>query len=85
MILGFSSIIQTIALYCPTALVWHYFGENKTPSSLLGSPLDYLPNCAPSGLPMPMRQNNQAVRQKLKQAELLIKERSMAFEGKEFD
>ena len=31
---GFSSILQTITLDCPAALVWNYFGENKTPSSL---------------------------------------------------
>ena len=42
-IFGLSAILQTITTDCPTALVWHYFGENKSPSSLLGSPLDYLP------------------------------------------
>ena len=73
---------QIITLECPTALVWNYLGENKTPSSLIGSPLDLLPNCSPSGLPMPPRQNNQAIRHKLKQAEIVIKERSAAAEGK---
>ena len=42
-IFGLSAVLQTITTDCPTALVWHYFGENKSPSSLLGSPLDYLP------------------------------------------
>ncbi len=82
LILGLSAVIQTITLECPTALVWYSFGENKTPSSLNGSPLDFLPNCAPSGLPMPPRENNQALRHKIKQAETLIKERCMAAEGK---
>ena len=42
-IFGLSAVLQTITTDCPTALVWHYFGENKSPTSLLGSPLDYLP------------------------------------------
>ena len=58
-ILGLASVIQSVTIECPTALVWNYFGENKTPSSLLASPLDYLPNCSPSGLPMPPRECNQ--------------------------
>ena len=80
-ILSLSSVVQMIALECPTALVWNYFGENKTPSYFLGSPLDYLPNCAPSGLPMPPGPNNQAIRLRIRQAEMLIKERSNAAEG----
>jgi mediator of RNA polymerase II transcription subunit 12 len=82
LILGFSSVLQLITLNCPTALVWNYCGENKTPSSLVGSPLDLLPQCAPSGLPMPPRSINQSVRHRIKQAELVIKERSVAAEGK---
>jgi mediator of RNA polymerase II transcription subunit 12 len=81
-ILGLSSILQTIATECSTALVWHYFGENKTPTSLLGSPLDYLPNCAPSALPMPPRQNNQEIRHRIRECEQFIKERSHAVESK---
>ncbi len=81
-ILGLSNIIQSVTLECPASLVWNYFGENKTPSSLLASPLDYLPNCSPSGLPMPPRQANQSMRHRLKQAETLVKERSMAAEAK---
>ena len=42
-IFGLSAVLQVITTDCPTALVWHYCGENKSPSSLLGSPLDYLP------------------------------------------
>ncbi len=81
-ILGLSSVVQMIALECPSALVWYSFGENKTPSALNGSPLDMLPNCSPSGLPMPPRQNNQDLRHKIKEVEVIIKERSMATEGK---
>ncbi len=83
LILGLSSVVQMITLECPTSLVWYSFGENKTPSALNGSPLDFLPNSAPSGLPMPPRQNNQAIRHRIKQAESVIKERSMAAEGKQ--
>ena len=42
-IFGLSAVLQTITTDCPTALVWHYYGENKSPTSLIGSPLDYLP------------------------------------------
>ena len=61
-IFGLSAIMQTIVMECPSALVWNYFGENKTPSSLLGSPLDHLPNLSPSSLPMPPRANNPDIR-----------------------
>ena len=57
-------------------------GENKTPSSLLGSPLDHLPNCAPSGLPMPTRQSNPVIRHKIRLCETIIKERSKQVEEK---
>ena len=82
-ILGLSSILQSITIECPSALVWHYFGENKTPSSLLGSPLDYLPNCAPSALPMPPRHNNQEIRHRIRECEQYIKLRSQAVESKQ--
>ena len=81
-IFGFSSIIQMVTLECPSALVWNYFGENKTPSSLLASPLDFLPNCTPSGLPMPRSQNNAITRQKIKRMETMIKQRSISAEGR---
>ena len=83
-IYGLSAVVQTITLECPTAMVWNYFGENKSPSHMLGSPLDYLPNCAPSGLPMPGGPNSLPTRHRLKQAETMIKERSAAAEGKLF-
>ena len=61
-ILTLSALLQSTVLECPSALVWNYFGENKTPSSLLGSPLDHLPNVAPSSLPMPPRADNTQLR-----------------------
>ena len=78
---GLSAVVQHVTLECPAALVWHYYGENKSPTSLLGSPLDYLPNCAPSGLPMPPRQSNPGVRHQLKEYETMVKDRSAAVEG----
>ena len=54
------SIIQSITLRCPGALVWHYFGEDKKNPVLSGSPLDLL-HCAPSSLPMPQGVDNQHV------------------------
>eukprot|EP00095_Tigriopus_kingsejongensis_P004973 maker-scaffold96_size378025-snap-gene-2.33 protein:Tk04973 transcript:maker-scaffold96_size378025-snap-gene-2.33-mRNA-1 annotation:"mediator of rna polymerase ii transcription subunit 12" len=82
-ILGLASVVQTVALECPSALVWNYFGDNKSPSYLMGSPLDYLPNCTPSGLPMmPPGPGTQAARLRIKQAETLIRERSIASEAK---
>jgi mediator of RNA polymerase II transcription subunit 12 len=80
-IFGLSAIMQTIVMECPSALVWNYFGENKTPSSLLGSPLDHLPNLSPSSLPMPPRANNPDIRQHVRQCEANIKERSNAAES----
>lgn len=81
-VLGLSTIVQTITLECPSALVWHYFGgDNKSPSSLMGSPLDYLPNCAPSGLPMPETSNNRVVRLRIKRYEDMVKQRSACVEG----
>ena len=65
-ILGLSSVLQMITLECPSAMVYHYFGENKSPSSLLGSPLDHLPNCAPSGLPMSNHHSNAENRHRIR-------------------
>ena len=81
-ILGLSSVLQMITFDCPSALVWHYFGENKSPSSLLGSPLDHLPNCAPSGLPMSNRSSNPVIRHKLRMCENMVKDRSKHVEEK---
>ena len=75
-IMTLSSLLQIIALECPTALVWHYWWENKTPSSLLGSPMDCLPDVAPWGLPTPTRADTQELRQKCKTAVMYINERS---------
>ena len=66
MILGLSSVLQMITLECPSAMVYHYFGENKSPSSLLGSPLDHLPKCAPSGLPMSNHHSNAENRHRIR-------------------
>ena len=82
-IFGLSAVVQHITLECPAALVWHNYGEGgKSPAALVGSPLDHLPNCAPSGLPMPPRQSNPSVRHRIKEYETMIKDRSAAVEGK---
>ena len=60
LVLSMCSIIQSITLRCPGALVWHYFGEDKRNPVLSGSPLDLL-HCAPSSLPMPQGVDNQHV------------------------
>ena len=78
LIFGLSAVVQHITMECPVALVWHYHGENKTPTSLLASPLDYLPNVTPSGLPMPPRHSNPVVRMQIKEYEEMIKQRSAA-------
>ncbi|KAF4529435.1 hypothetical protein B566_EDAN003531, partial [Ephemera danica] len=72
---------DTVALECPTALVWNNLGEHKSPSVLNGSPLDQLP-CAPSSLPMPPRADNQLIRNQLRVAEGFIRNRSRASEGR---
>ena len=77
-IMTLSNLLQIIALECPTALVWHYWWENKTPSSLLGSPMDCLPDVAPWGLPTPTRADTQELRQKCKTAVMYVNERSAA-------
>ncbi|XP_040577805.1 mediator of RNA polymerase II transcription subunit 12-like protein isoform X2 [Lepeophtheirus salmonis] len=79
-ILSLSTILQVIVVDCPTSLVWNYFGDNKTPSCLLGSPLDLLPGVMPSVLPMPPGPNNSTTRQLIRQSEVLIKDRSTAVE-----
>ena len=42
-----------------------------------------LPNCAPSALPMPPRQNNQEIRHRIRECEQYIKLRSQAVESKQ--
>lgn len=78
-VLGLSAIIQIITLECSTSLVWHNIGENKSGTSLHGSPLDFLP-CAPSNLPMPQRSCNAYLRNELKKSEEQIRMRSIAAE-----
>ena len=77
-IMTLSNLLQIIALECPTALVWHYWWENKTPSSLLGSPMDCLPDVAPWALPTPTRADTQELRNKCKNAVMYVNERSAA-------
>ncbi|XP_073983833.1 mediator complex subunit kohtalo isoform X3 [Rhodnius prolixus] len=80
-ILALSVIIQVITLECPTALVWNSLGEGKSTSVLNGSPLDHLP-CTPTALPMPQRNANPHIRNQLRMAEEMIKQRSQAAENR---
>lgn len=80
-VLSLSAIIQAITLECPTALVWNCIGEGKSPSVLNGSPLDHLP-CSPAQLPMPQRASNLHLKSQLKWGEDLIRQRSLAAEGR---
>uniref|UniRef100_A0A8D9FIE5 Mediator of RNA polymerase II transcription subunit 12-like protein n=1 Tax=Cacopsylla melanoneura TaxID=428564 RepID=A0A8D9FIE5_9HEMI len=80
-VLSLSAIIQAITLECPTALVWNSIGEGKSPSVLNGSPLDHLP-CSPAQLPMPQRASSLHLKSQLKWGEDLIRQRSMAAEGR---
>ncbi|XP_065336450.1 mediator of RNA polymerase II transcription subunit 12 isoform X5 [Cloeon dipterum] len=80
-VLTFSTILQTVALECPTALVWNNLGEHKCPPALNGSPLDLLP-CPLFLLPMPPRPDNPTIRNQLKVAEGFIRNRSRAAEGR---
>lgn len=80
-VLSLSAIIQAIVLECPTALVWNSIGEGKSPSVLNGSPLDHLP-CAPTQLPMPQKTSNSLLKIQLKAGEDLIRQRSLAAEGR---
>lgn len=78
LILQLSTIIHVITMQCPTALVWCGLGgENRISSTLIGSPLDHLP-IPPSMLPMPSRFQGQdnAVRNRLRKAEDIIRKRS---------
>ena len=47
-------------------MVWHYWSDNRSPSSLLGSPMDVLPDVRPYALCTPTRADTQEVRQKVK-------------------
>ncbi|XP_067647915.1 mediator of RNA polymerase II transcription subunit 12 isoform X2 [Eurosta solidaginis] len=76
-ILYLSTILQTITLECPTALVWNGINETRPSSALCGSPLDYIP-LAPSELPMPFKcsNSNTNIRRQLQIAEAEIALRS---------
>ncbi|XP_022102013.1 mediator of RNA polymerase II transcription subunit 12-like protein isoform X2 [Acanthaster planci] len=79
-VVGLSLILQTVALRCPSALVWINIGEGKSLSAP-GSPLDILP-CAPSSLPLPGPPSiqNHHIRASIRNAEHQIKMRSRAAE-----
>ena len=36
LIFGLSAIVQHVTMECPAALVWHHYGDNKSPPSLIG-------------------------------------------------
>jgi len=77
-IITLSSIMQQICMDCPTAMVWHYYSENKTPASLLGSPMDWLPDVRPYALCTPTRADTPEFRQKVKRAVMFADDRSRA-------
>lgn len=77
-VLQLSTIIQTIALECPTALVWCSTGVGTI---WHGSPLDSLP-VLPSMLPVPPRCDMNMFRKQILFAESCIRERSKKAEGR---
>ncbi|XP_008193999.1 mediator of RNA polymerase II transcription subunit 12 isoform X1 [Tribolium castaneum] len=77
-VLQLSTVIQTITLECPTALVWCGTGVG---SVWHGSPLDLLP-MVPSSLPMAARCDMNTYRKQLQFAEHCIRERSKRAEGR---
>lgn len=78
LVLQLSTIIQTICLECPTALVWCGTGVGTI---WHGSPLDNLP-ILPSMLPVPPRCDMNTYRKQIIQAENCIRERSKKAEGR---
>lgn len=78
LVIQLSSIIQTIVLECPTALVWSGVGVGTI---WHGSPLDALP-VLPSMLPMPLRSDMSSYRKQIEYAENCIRERSKKAEGR---
>lgn len=77
-VLQLSSVIQTIVLECPTALVWCGAGVGTI---WHGSPLDALP-VLPSMLPMPLRSDMNSYRKQIEYAENCIRDRSKKAEGR---
>ncbi|XP_012157623.1 mediator of RNA polymerase II transcription subunit 12 isoform X2 [Ceratitis capitata] len=80
-----STILQTITLECPTALIWNGINESRASSSLCGSPLDFIP-LVPSQLLMPFKceNSNQNIRRQLQIAETEIALRSKHAERRWF-
>lgn len=83
LLLEMAGILHVITLNCPTALVWCGLGENRTPSALVGSPLDHL-SLPPSSLPIPNSSmaNGDDLQLQLNKAEENIKIRSRHAEAK---
>ena len=77
-ILTLSAVIMQVSQDCPTAMVWHYWSDNKTPSSLLGSPMDVLPDVRPYALCTPTRDDTTDVRQRIKAMVIHADDRSRA-------
>ncbi|XP_066254151.1 mediator of RNA polymerase II transcription subunit 12 isoform X3 [Euwallacea similis] len=77
-VIQLSTIVHTIILECPTALVWCSTGAG---TQWHGSPLDYLP-IAPSLLPLPPRCDTNSYLTQIKQVERTVRERSKRAEGK---
>ncbi|XP_017476437.1 PREDICTED: mediator of RNA polymerase II transcription subunit 12 [Rhagoletis zephyria] len=76
-LLYLSTILQTITLECPTALVWNGVNESRAASTIWGSSLDHIP-LVPSELPMPFKceKSNINIRKQLQMAETEISLRS---------
>ena len=77
-IMTLSAVMMQVSVDCPTAMVWHYWSDNKTPSSLLGSPMDCLPDVRPYALCTPTRDDTPELRQKVKAMVVQADERSRA-------
>uniref|UniRef100_A0AAR5PM52 Mediator complex subunit Med12 domain-containing protein n=1 Tax=Dendroctonus ponderosae TaxID=77166 RepID=A0AAR5PM52_DENPD len=73
-----STVVHTIILECPTALVWCPTGFG---TQWHGSPLDTLP-ISPSLLPLPARCDTNSYLKQIKQAEAAIRDRSKRADGK---
>ena len=77
-IMTLSAVMMQVTVDCPAAMVWHYWSDNKTPSCLLGSPMDCLPDVRPYGLCTPTRDDTPELRQKVKAMVVHADDRSRA-------
>ena len=77
-IMTLSAVVMQVTVDCPSAMVWHYWSDNKTPSCLLGSPMDCLPDVRPYALCTPTRDDTPELRQKVKAMVIQADERSRA-------